>query len=271
MRRAILSIAVLLLAGTSAWAQTRRTFRVTAGGYGTTLEPGHFGTAVPGLSGFALTFVDPTGGSAPDHKVKALSVFPEGNSVRFTLSDDDGKERFSGEGRFVDLGPGVTKHEAIKNCGKACDLQIPHPPKNQVFVLRGFEFRRPGANQNVKKISITPMPAQGVIRLYYEGGGDAVGMTQPDFGYEARIFYSYIAPTGVSSHTTSGDLSRANRNLSRKTGAVVLQGFSVEFTNGSHYLNSMSIIPGASNFTVGLRDKNADDPYRASIEYAILN
>jgi len=161
--------------------------------------------------------------------------------------------------------------EMVKECQGAgfCDLTIDAPPRRgSVFALKGFSFWVGGHGENdrnIRTIEISPDVGNKRVRVRFADNGG--------FNYFAHVYYTYLSPEAVAGqYRVSG--SRTSKTpvlrLRRQAGRAVLQGFRFSFRNGDHYFGMMQILPVSHLYEVAFRDKNLDDDFDVSIQYAIL-
>jgi hypothetical protein len=260
-------LALVLGAATSAQS-AHQSFHVTLPlSTGSQLVAGRFAGQNVALSDFVLKFSEPGSGAAtPEHPVKALGVMPvERDFVRFTLQDRDADDGLVAEARFVALGSGVTVDSSYREgCDETCELSIRRPTQDQAFVLAGFELGRHNVDGKLRKIAISALPERGLVRVTFADGAH--------IKYDARVRYALIPKSLVSGYyTVRGEFAKGRSTIDRRPGTHVLQGFSAEFKSGPRALHRISLVAAKTKFELGFRDQDAQDPFRASIDYVILN
>jgi hypothetical protein len=155
------------------------------------------------------------------------------------------------------------------DCAGACRLRIEnrglHPGHH--FVLSSFVFDRRRGDANVRRITVMPYPDQGYIDVAFTDNGAPV--------MRAAVSYAYIPDRYFSVGRRELHLRyRPGSPAPREAiGAVkhLLVGFNFEFENGDHRLGTFGIEYAPPYLSPRFSDQNTDDPWRATIVYAVLN
>lgn len=261
------TLALVLGAATDAQSAAHQSFHVALPqATASKLVAARFAGQNVALSDFVLKFTEPGSSKTPDHLLKALGVMPvERDLVRFTLHDRHGADAFAAEARFIALGSGVIMGSGHREgCDESCELPIQPPAPDQTLVLAGFELGRPSGDSKLRKIAISALPERGVLRVTFSDGLHTK--------YDARVRYALIPKSLVSGYyTVRGEFGKGRSTIDRHPGTPVLQGFSAELKAGARPLHRISIVSSKAKFELGFRDASGLEPYRASVDYVILN
>jgi len=224
-----------------------------------------------GMAGFELGF-----GEGNDHQISEIGVevrseVPPGE-IRFAFNEDDNDDYFLPFYAFQLLDSiSARSLEASADCLGACEVSIARPDPNEIFVLRGFNFRRYRGRSNLRKFSITPDPVRGTVHVEFADNGA--------LDYQVSLQYAYVDGGSVEGEFHSDGSRRSDTDareilLSRMPGSTLLQGFSFEFLNSDHRIGEISISPDSADslysYRVRFNDQNTDDPYQVSVDYLIL-
>jgi hypothetical protein len=224
------------------------------------------------MVGFELGF-----GPGQDHQISEIGVevvseSPPGQ-VRLAFHEDDDDDFFRPLYVFLPLDGGVARSlEASADCLGACEVPIATPRAGEVFVLRGFNFERRRGRSNLRRLAIVPDAGRRIVRVEFADNGA--------LDYRVTLQYAYLDASAVAAQRHAAGARpegtrRESIDLPREPGPALLQGFDFEFLNGDHRIGEISILhrpPGAPPaYVVRLNDQNTDDPYRAAVDYLILN
>ena len=215
------------------------------------------------LMGFSMRFL------SGDRRVRALGFVPTSDRVSVSLSDKDGGEPFAFSATFATLinKTGVYPVAKKSGCVASCDVTIfPNGPTND-FVLKGFRFKtKNDVESHVKRIAIQPGASLDKVHVHF------VGSTSPVFDVEiayVRISRDISAgPATASGARKNGEPSIAITTPKAPAGTTaLLQGFDIQFENGAHNLQELTIRRGVGRYEVRFNDQNTDDPYSVQIYY----
>lgn len=208
-----------------------------------------------------------------DHEINALGFLPAQDRIFVALSDQGADDKYSFEGLFVSNPGAGTSRKATGECDgshNVCKLKldVASSELGNVFVLQGFKFKRKGSNDaNVRRIMVRGNLAAKRVEVLFVDNGKTPYSAQVQFLTAPPSRYEYVGTANGSHKSGAGGLAI---KTNRSSIGTVISGFDVEFENGDHHLREFSIIPGNQAIGVQFRDQNADDPFRAAIDYASL-
>jgi hypothetical protein len=218
------------------------------------------------LNAFSLNF------ERSDHEVNAFGFLPTRDRVHIAFADQNGDDKYDFKATFMSSPSIISPRQASGDCDgsqKPCYLpiEVPGSEIDNVFVLQGFKFKRKGTNDaNVRRIMVRAnLPEKRVEVLFVDNG-------QTPYHAEVQFFTS--SPTR---YAKVGSVTGATKNNSVKLATnknadmTVLSGFDVQFDNGDHHLKMLSIAPIGVELEVIFRDWNGDDPFHATVDYAVYN
>lgn len=218
------------------------------------------------LNAFRLKF------DTSDHEINALGFLPTYDRIFLAMSDQNGDDKYSFDGLYMSNPAISTPRKATGECdgsGTVCSLaiEVGQSERGNVFVLQGFKFKRKGNNDaNVKRIQVRGNLAQKRVEVLFVDGGKTPYTAEVQFFTSSPKWYRQIG--SVNGSRTSGAPGLVLKTNMPGT-ETLISGFDLEFANGDHHLAEVSIIPGASGIEVQFRDHNGDDPFRATVDYAV--
>jgi hypothetical protein len=219
------------------------------------------------LNSFFLRF------TRSDHEINSLGFMPTSDRIHIALADQNGDDKYNFDAVFLSSPSVGKRRKATGDCDGShhpCYLPIdlPDAEKGNVFVLQGFKFKRKNTNDaNVRRIMVRGnLPAKRVEVLFIDNG-------KTPYRAEVQFFTSvpshYSKVGSITGSTTSEPMLKLKTNKSSER--TVMSGFDVQFDNGDHHLTELSITPSGLEIEVVLRDWNGDDPFHATIDYAVYN
>jgi hypothetical protein len=212
-----------------------------------------------------------------DHKIRSIGAMPTAGDAEVTFSDVDGKDPYKVSASWLAI-PGARPLGAQKwGCVGTCTLAIERPRAGEVFVLSGFNImQNPARDSNVRTIAIRPKPESGAVEVVLSDNGNALK-------YDVRLGYAYVPGVKV---VLQGSLTGQSRPLTPQVHLTkpvyrgestpdyqgVLRGFEVSYIAGDHFLRDFDIVglSGGSSIDVVFNDKNMDDRFQATVDYALL-
>lgn len=220
------------------------------------------GPAIHALSGFLLLFNG-------DHKVRTIGVALQPGRARGWLADQNGDDLMSFSVSYESGLRGRLMPRVHRvGCRRFCDLRIERPVPGETFVLTGFHFNKQRGDTNLLRLAVDPSPSAGNVRVSFEDNGS-------NFPFDVWLTYAYARVDGITERrldTQSRASKRATVPLSDSRSRLnLLQGFSLEYLNGDHYVGQVSVQPKRDGgYAVQLRDRNYDDPIKAWVRYGAI-
>ena len=145
------------------------------------------------LGPFVLDF-----GRGKDHKIKEIGLYTFGSQLQAVIADNDGNDNFSASARMIAATSGrslTTQSPGL--CQPRCVLPVEPARPGEVFVLRGFRFKRSNyGDSHVRRLAISrTSDGRNVEAMYDEGSG-------ADFDVQVLVEYAYVPASMVAtSHT----------------------------------------------------------------------
>jgi hypothetical protein len=216
-----------------------------------------------GLTGFSLSYH-----GIDDHEVGRIVVEHDGkNQTRLALADDAGNRRIYGSVQLQVLPSGTRILEASQaKCQGTCAVPIQPPRPGETFVLRGFAVGRTGGDTHLRELSITPKVEDGRVLVTFADNGT------PEFN--AKVQYAYVPDAWIEGtyHSVVDQQQASNAGLHghRVEGRTVMQGFSLQFTNGDHHIRTVRLQRDQVDWSGMIADSDTHDPKKIVIDYVRL-
>jgi hypothetical protein len=259
-------------------------YEASTDGMGSDVRTAH--TFAPGaLQGFKLSYL------RDDHQIKLIGLMNEAGETRAGLSDQNGGDRFTSFARYrmIDTLPATTL--SSQSC-TSCALPFRNQPADTVAVLAGFWLERQTPDDlNVRSFSVELDQTAKVARvsLTNDGARPFGGPRRAEVPIRVLVQVIYVPSRYVAGqHKLKGDYSPgvemwtnlvegdalnriSHAELSSLFGdRAVLQGFSFTFGNADHFLKTVLVDLWAHPDLIHIQDANTDDPYKWSIDAAVL-
>jgi hypothetical protein len=221
------------------------------------------------LTGFAFNF------ESGDSRVQSLGFMPEGERVDVVLADAKGDDAYNFQATYAKLSniAGATMNAGKDNCFGECTFAVKPPappnPEDATFILRGFRFTRESGDDHIRRIAVRyRWPDR--VDVAFRGTTAGKFKVEIEYGYIGKTFTKGPATaTGVRQNGEKSLLVKASK--APGTGLTMVQGFDVQFENGTHHLGAFGITRASGGFNVQFNDQNYDDKYSVQIDYAALN
>ena len=201
-----------------------------------------------------------------DKRIRHLGVQLTHKRARFAFADSGGTARYDYRASGYRIYQADSKSVSKSNCRGECVLNIGGPRAGYQFVLTGFDFSRNDGGAYVRRLYVRPNLPRGQIRVRFEDRGKPA--------YRVKIGYAWVRDREVRYANQEAHLryrpGKARPRHILGSGMPVLRGFDLQFENGDHALNYIGILYKRPYLHVRFQDKNTDDPWRASIYYALL-
>lgn len=266
MQKRWLSMAALVATGTvalgaSAFVATRTTVDV----YDAVGET-HTQRTMPqsGLTSFSLKY------DSGDHKIRAIGFLPAPDRVSVALADANGGDQYDFVANYASL-PGYSgSNQVEKYCGaqNPCRIPLAAPVMpSAIFVLQGFKFwRKDGSDANVRRIMVRGSAESKSVDVAFVDDGSALYHAAVKYIYAPRNGFKHV---GTTSGKRTGGAASARMDAAM-AGTILVTGFDVQFDNGDHHLGNFAVKTGPGRAVeVVFNDQNTDDPFRATVDYAI--
>jgi hypothetical protein len=214
-----------------------------------------------------------------DRHIRDLGVeLVEPAHARAWFSDNNGTSPLTLRAAWRDLSLSpVAEHRRISAIceSKVCRLNPLPVRMGKVPLLAGFVFHNiPGAKK-IRRIAVYPEHRTGPNEQYtYVAVFDVDDRAR----YTVDVDLLLVDPSVIAGQFNAEADSKPGESyaavpLRWKKGQLALQGFDVQFTNGSHHLQEFAIEPLKGTNAVRavyFTDKNDDDPVRAKLWWADL-
>lgn len=216
------------------------------------------------LSGFDFRFGN------GDHKIKAISLLADDEHVTAQFNDNDGNDTFEVWAQYTTLAAARHFDTGSVHGLLNTDVAIEGPRAGEVFVLTGFSVTRRHSDNRVKRFAIRPSPERGVVRVEFMTDG----VPDPSNHWDVRLQYAYVPQSAIagqhSAASPSVGFKSGPKEIARRPGTPLLQGFDLYFAKGGQFLRDFAIRPSANHFKVEFNDGGADEYVMASVDYALL-
>ncbi|WP_190810822.1 hypothetical protein [Flagellimonas sp. S3867] len=263
----------------------------------------HAFTGAPLLSGFKFDF------NHSDHHLLYMGISPMYEHVNYSVAGDtrnnvcakysdnfvtDNDDFTFMADYYEESRQGViVQHVEGDSDGGACSFNLNGPSNDHTFVLIGFEFHfteslgsilsywRPAyKDHHLGTVSIQPDRAQNELTVRYTD-------KNVDDPYHFDIWYAWVPNEYIETMATVSD-QRVKGNSQRaidSQGVVVLRGFTLTFGTlenpggKDHHIDEVGVMANhtfepnenPSNITAFFNDKNDDDKFDWSVDYAIID
>lgn len=138
--------------------------------------------------------------------------------------------------------------------------------KGKVPLLSGFEFSFKDGDRHIQSIGIIPANVGNTILTSFRDGSN-------DDRYQFKYMATLVPANQVIRSFIRGRCAtggRCTKSIPRYSGFLALTGFKLEFTNGDHHINRISVQTYGHEVEIHFSDKDGGDPYDYEIHYAFV-
>lgn len=215
------------------------------------------------LSSFRLHFLN------GDHKIRYLTIKPNGSSYEADFSDGDSNDPFEARAVWLNI-PGAVGGTARVSGRTLPSATIPAGPPNTTLVLSGF-YIQILAGVDIVKFGIRLDQAN--LKVEVDLPNDAYSGNTLSEIYYAWVPNSRVGDRGALSG--SGPFTRdvSGRLPGRFASGTMITSFNFAFLNGGHHLLKLGVhlsgVPSVDGplELVSFQDNNTDDPKSWFVEY----
>jgi hypothetical protein len=216
----------------------------------------------PLLQSFYTRFKD------TDHHFGALEVAaqtPQLNKATIFFADKDHDDRYFYNVTFARYFGSIFRRTAPRDfCKGTCTFQVQRPanPAGQVFVLTGFYVYYRGGDHHIDRLSI--VERNGSVTVAANDKND-------DDPFVVEVRYAYIPRSSLAVVSSRRGSARGGQRVPIERGTPVIRGFTFDFRSEDHHIQEIGVMPLTNGqLEVYYSDKNKDDLFDWSVEYAIL-
>lgn len=225
------------------------------------LQPGQ----VYGLQGFRMHW---PGG----HKVARFAIHQAGGGFQFFMRDARGIDPAQAFVWLVPLPPGTELRET--RCQFGCVPLVPPIPRDKVYVIAGFDFKKPKGDGHLESF---------LIDTTFVGSGQlgAVFRDKDRWNSVRIIQYAVVDRSALAGNATiSGSYTRDQAGELRKAtaeGDAVLTKLSFKFGNGGHFIEDIGLERSRFSYEAWFQDdqsradrRTPDDPFDWEAQFRFL-
>lgn len=206
--------------------------------------------------------------TSSDHHIRAIQAMPDSPalgeiSVNYQDKNTDDEYFFNVQHQPY-FGTIFARSYGRDVCVGSCTREISAPANrlDHVFVIRGFYLYFHGTDHHLDQISVKERDGQVTV-AYNDKNDDDTFLWDLDYAYVPRAAFSTIS-------TRAGSAQGATR-ASIEAGTALIRGFDLNFASGDHHIKEVGIwMAGDGNLDVYYGDKNGDDSFNWTVEYAVL-
>jgi len=202
--------------------------------------------------------------------------------VHATFADSNADDPYRVEAKWSSMpeywiGAQEKKTASKTNCKGTCKFSADYGSwSHPVVLLQGFRFTRPTGDRNIKRVAV--FAGQGTqnqkkILEFTAMLHDAGAKENNEFSVE--ITYVTV-PVGrcLKRESAIGKRGKGQTQakLPAEKGLKAITGFSLEFLEGDHHLESLGIQAQAEgHFLATMNDANFDDEVKAHVNYCLID
>ncbi len=216
----------------------------------------------PLLQSFYTRFTD------TDHHFGALEAAPQTpamNKATIFFADKDHDDRYFYNVTFARYFGTIYRRTAPRDfCRGSCTARLAAPADraNHVFVLTGFYVYYRGGDHHIDRLSI--VERNGSVTVDVNDKND-------DDPFVVEIRYAYIPRSMFRAVSSRRGTAKGGQRVAIEAGTPVIRGFTFDFRSEDHHIQEVGVMLRAnSTLEVYYSDKNKDDSFDWSVEYAVL-
>jgi hypothetical protein len=207
--------------------------------------------------------------TSDDHHFGAIEVVPGQpaiNQASLGYSDKNRDDNYTYNVTFAPyFGEIFRRKDGREFCKGSCTypLQAPADRANQVFVLRGFYIYYYGGDHHIDQIKIHEQDGKVTVALNDKNDDDR---------FLVDLHYAYIPRSRFSEVATRSGTAKGGALATIGSGTPVIRGFNFDFKSEDHHIKDIGVMMnGAGRMETYYGDKNQDDSFDWTVEYAVLN